>query len=189
VTTPRFVALCGIVFVVWWIVAAFFVKRTVGRDSRWPRVLVVAALLVLARALAPRGIDLRVGAGTVLWRYSRTVGIAADLVTAAGLVVTLWARAVLAGNWSAVVVIKEGHELIERGPYRYVRHPIYSGILMMFLGVVVIDGRLGAAIVFAVVLAGLWFKSRLEERLLTRHFPAAYPTYQARTAALIPFLL
>jgi protein-S-isoprenylcysteine O-methyltransferase Ste14 len=188
-TSGRFISLCWIVFFLYWIVAAFFVKRTVERGRWWPRVIVAVALLLLARRLTPREIGVGLGGGTVLWRYSRTVGIAADLLTAAGLAVTLWARAVLAGNWSAVVALKEGHELIERGPYRYARHPIYSGLLVMVLGVVVFDGRLRGVIAFGLILFGLWFKSHLEERLLTKHFPEAYPAYKRRVHALIPFVL
>jgi protein-S-isoprenylcysteine O-methyltransferase Ste14 len=188
-TSGRFIVFCWIVFFVYWIVAAFFVKRSVERGRWWPRVIVAAALLLLARRPTLREIDVRLGAGTVLWPYSRTVGIVADLVTAVGLGITLWARAVLAGNWSAVAAFKEGHELIERGPYRYVRHPIYSGILVMVLGAVAFDGRLGAAIAFAAVVLGLWFKSRVEERLLTKHFRDAYPAYKRRVPALLPFVL
>src|SRR6185436_17634885 len=101
----------------------------------------------------------------------------------------IWARTVLGGNWSSSVTFKENHELIERGPYRLVRHPIYTGILTMTLGTAIVAGRVAAwlGLVFFFVL--LWLKSRKEEELLTKHFPEAYPAYKARTKALIPFLL
>jgi hypothetical protein len=68
-TAGRFIVLCWIVFIVYWIVAAFFVKRSVER-ARWWRIIVAAALLMLARGPALREIDVGLGAGTVLWRYS-----------------------------------------------------------------------------------------------------------------------
>ena len=64
------------------------------------------------------------------------IGSVADILTGAGLIVALWARTILGTNWSSNVVLKEQHELIERGPYRFVRHPIYTGVLLMVLGTV-----------------------------------------------------
>ena len=75
------------------------------------------------------------GPGPLLWPHNLTTGVIADVVTFLGLLLTLWARVVLGGNWSSGVAFKEQHELIERGPYAYVRHPIYSGVLLMFLGI------------------------------------------------------
>jgi protein-S-isoprenylcysteine O-methyltransferase Ste14 len=114
------------------------------------------------------------------------IGVLADLLTVAGLAVTLWARAALGSNWSATITFKEGHELIQRGPYAYVRHPIYSGLLLMGLGTAVASGQFGSF-----VLLGVWFlffaiKAHFEEQLMTRHFPEAYPEYRRRAKALIP---
>ena len=102
--------------------------------------------------------------------------------------VALWARKTLAGNWSADPMIKENHELIERGPYAYVRHPIYSGMLLMMLGAAIFSGRAGAFAILAIIFFSLWYKARQEERLLTEHFPEEYPKYKARVKALIPFI-
>jgi protein-S-isoprenylcysteine O-methyltransferase Ste14 len=124
--------------------------------------------------------------GTVLWPHVLAVRIAGDAVALCGLVVTLWARTVLGGNWSGVPVIKEGHELIDRGPYAHVRHPIYSGVLLMFLGLAILLGTVNAFAVLVVIFVGLRLKARKEEKLLTAHFPDAYLKYKARTKALIP---
>lgn len=78
--------------------------------------------------------------GAILWHWTPTVGLVADAIKGIGLVVTLWARLILGGNWSATVEFKERHELIERGPYRVVRHPIYSGVLLMVLGTAILWG-------------------------------------------------
>lgn len=88
------------------------------------------------------------------------------------------------------MVFKEHHELIGRGPYRYVRHPIYTGVLLMLLGTVILFGRSMGLILWGVSVAGFRVKARQEERLLTKHFPTAYPRYRARVrAALIPFVI
>lgn len=110
------------------------------------------------------------------------------VVTLFGLSGALWARATIGSNWSSDVVIKENHELIERGPYHWVRHPIYSSMLFMYIGGAIWFGRaLEFAAIILVVLA-LGYKALQEERLLTKHFPDAYPSYKARVKALIPFV-
>lgn len=111
------------------------------------------------------------------------------MVLVAGLVLALRARVVLGGNWSAIVTIKEQHELIQRGPYRYVRHPIYSAILLMLLGSAIVDGKLEWFVLTALCTVGLAIKARSEERLLTKHFPDGYPAYRQRVKAIIPFVL
>ena len=128
------------------------------------------------------------GEGPRLWSHTLTTGLIADVVTFLGLLLTLWARVVLGGNWSSGVVFKEQHELIEQGPYAYVRHPIYSGVLVMFLGLAIFRGTLTGFILVVIILAGLWLKALQEEKLLTRHFREAYPQYRKRVKALVPFV-
>jgi protein-S-isoprenylcysteine O-methyltransferase Ste14 len=107
--------------------------------------------------------------------------------TVASLVVAILARRTLAGNWSRAVAFKEDHELITSGLYAYVRHPIYTGILLMVLGTVLLVGTPSAGIGFLIIVLAIWFKSRAEEELLTEHFPRDYPAYKNRTKALIPY--
>ena len=109
------------------------------------------------------------------------------LLTALGLGIAIAARITLAGNWSAAVEIKEGHALIRSGPYRYVRHPIYSGLLLAVLGSAIAIDRWSALLGFALIFASLWLKSRHEERRLRQVLPE-YGAYTRETAALIPFL-
>jgi protein-S-isoprenylcysteine O-methyltransferase Ste14 len=183
----RFIAVCWIVFIVVWFIAAWFAKRTVERSGtcvRW-MVGIVAFLLV-----ATRSGWLALANGVSLWHATPALAVVAAAVSAAGLSVALWARATLGRNWSGAVVLKEQHDLIERGPYAFVRHPIYTGVLLMVLGTVTIAGTGAGAILFATMVPGLIVKAQREERLLTKHFPEAYPRYRARVRArLIPFLL
>jgi protein-S-isoprenylcysteine O-methyltransferase Ste14 len=106
-----------------------------------------------------------------------------------GLGVCLWARAVLGRNWSGVVTLKEEHELIVRGPYRFVRHPIYTGLLAMLTGTVIYQGHLGGIIGLVLVFVSLWIKLSEEEELMLKQFPDQYAAYRGRVKRIIPFLL
>jgi protein-S-isoprenylcysteine O-methyltransferase Ste14 len=106
-----------------------------------------------------------------------------------GLIVALIARRTLAGNWSRAVAFKEDHELITTGLYHYVRHPIYTGVLLMILATALSVGTLSAGIGFVIIVLGLWFKLRAEEEILTKHFPKEYSVYKDRTKALIPYVV
>ena len=183
-TTP-FISACFGIFIIYWIVAAFSTKRTLEKQSPWQRILFPAAFFG-AYLLLRRGGALSAYSGVILWPRTLASGLVGDVIALAGLIIMLWARVVLGGNWSSSVDFKEGHELIDRGPYRYVRHPIYSGLLLMFLGTAVLYGRLGGFIALLVLFPAFWFKSRQEERLMTKHFPEAYPSYKAKVNALIP---
>jgi protein-S-isoprenylcysteine O-methyltransferase Ste14 len=79
-------------------------------------------------------------------------------------------------------------ELITSGPYRFVRHPVYSGLLTAILGTALAGNLLGL-IVVAVLTAYFYYSGTVEERNLTAIFPVAYPEYKSRTKMLIPFLL
>ena len=85
--------------------------------------------------------------------------------------------------------LKEGHELIERGPYRFVRHPIYTGILAMLAGTAIALGYFGGFIGFLLVFVSFWVKLKREEDLMLEHFPAKYAAYQRRVKRIIPFLV
>jgi protein-S-isoprenylcysteine O-methyltransferase len=106
-----------------------------------------------------------------------------------GLFVTLWARRTLAGNWSSDVTFKQGHELVRTGPYRFVRHPIYTGLLIMSLGTAIENGRLHCWLSIILTGIGFWIKLTQEERLLLRHFPDQYPAYRQQVKALVPFVI
>jgi protein-S-isoprenylcysteine O-methyltransferase Ste14 len=183
----RFIAVCWVVFVVVWFIAAWFAKRTVERSGTWAW-WIVWIVAILLPATPSRWMARATGVS--LWRATPCLAVVAAAVTVAGLSVALWARAALGRNWSSAVVLKEQHDLIDRGPYAFVRHPIYTGVLLMVLGTVTVSGTTAAVIVFATMVAGLMVKARREERLLTTHFPELYPRYRARVPArLIPFLL
>jgi protein-S-isoprenylcysteine O-methyltransferase Ste14 len=107
---------------------------------------------------------------------------------AAGTGFAIWARHYLAGNWSGTVTLKEGHSLIQSGPYAIVRHPIYSGILFAMLGTALAVGELRA---FPALLGalGIWKKMNQEEALMRKAFPGEYADYEQRVKKLVPGIL
>ena len=109
------------------------------------------------------------------------------VLLAAGLGFSVWARRHLGRNWSAHVVVKKDHELVRTGPYRYVRHPIYTGILLAFLGMVLAVGEWRSLLAMGFVLLSFAIKSGEEERRMGEVFPE-YEQYRRETAALIPFV-
>jgi protein-S-isoprenylcysteine O-methyltransferase Ste14 len=109
------------------------------------------------------------------------------IMTAAGMVLLVWARQTLGSNWSQTVSAKEGHELITSGPYRYVRHPMYTGGLIGCLGSAVVAGG-GFVFLFVLLTPLFLWRTGAEDRLMAQQFPNEYPEYKKRTKALIPFV-
>jgi protein-S-isoprenylcysteine O-methyltransferase Ste14 len=101
----------------------------------------------------------------------------------------VWAREHLGSNWSRSVTVKQDHELITSGPYALVRHPIYTGILLGFLGTSVAEGQVRSLIAFLLVAVILWAKLRLEEQWMRSEFGETYEAYAQRVHGLVPFVL
>jgi protein-S-isoprenylcysteine O-methyltransferase Ste14 len=183
----NFFTLCWWIFIIVWVISSFSVKPTKERQDLGGRLFTYAFGIVLVLLLAGKirwgGINVRI------WPYEQPLIFLAYMLTLAGLVTLIWARFSLGTNWSGLVTFREGHELIERGPYRFVRHPIYTGLLLMVAGTATAVGTFGGLLSVAICFLGHWWKLREEEKLLTRHFPDTYPHYKSRTKALIPFIL
>jgi protein-S-isoprenylcysteine O-methyltransferase Ste14 len=113
----------------------------------------------------------------------------AAVLCIAGLAFTIWARATLGRNWSGAVTLKECHELIDRGPYRLVRHPIYTGLMTMFVATVIALGHLGGIIGALLVFVSFCIKLGDEEKLMLEQFPDQYAAYEQRVKRIIPFVL
>jgi protein-S-isoprenylcysteine O-methyltransferase Ste14 len=110
------------------------------------------------------------------------------IMAVAGLAFAVWARVYLGRNWSGTVTVKQDHELIRSGPYRLVRHPIYSGLLLALLGTAVAIGEWRGLLAFIAIAAGFLIKIRTEERFMAETFGDAYAHYRAEVPALTPFL-
>ena len=177
------IALCFGVFILYTVIKAIRLRHGEKRRLQvrfWLFVALVVLVLVFRRWLAARY-------GSVVWPQTTTTDILADLATIGGLILFIQSHRALGRNWSFEVVVQEKHELIERGPYAYIRHPLYSGVLLMFLGMALYCGRKACIVVFVYCFFGVYFKSQMEERLLAKTF-SAYSEYKRRTKTLIPFI-
>jgi len=178
---------CWISFLVYWLISAQWTKAIAEKQSVWSalthRIPLGLSYFLLADWHLPPLMNLSV---TPDADWSRATG---DLVCVLGLFVTLWARWTLAGNWSSDVTFKQGHELIRTGPYRFVRHPIYTGILVMCLGTALDIGRFRCWLALPLMAMAFWIKIKQEERLMLQHFPDEYPAYQKQVKALVPFVI
>ena len=185
-STWLFIVCCWIAWGVYWVIMAFTTKRTVERGDFIGYRLVAGILFVGCLAA---GRLLQVSTQSQLWQTTLALAVVSDCIVVAGAAFMVWARITLGRNWSAEVTFKQDHELIESGPYALARHPIYTGLIVMALGTAIDYGRaIGFALLFALC-GGLWWKARQEERIMSRHFPDAYPEYKARVRAIIPFVL
>jgi protein-S-isoprenylcysteine O-methyltransferase Ste14 len=104
----------------------------------------------------------------------------------AGLAFSVWARRWLGRNWSGIVTLKQDHELVRGGPYRFARHPIYTGILVGFAGSALARNEWRGVLAVVIGYAALWRKLKLEERWMIERFGDAYRKFQAEVPALIP---
>ena len=185
--TGHIIFACWVIFVIYWIIGALRVKAIAENQS-------------YASALAHR-LPILFGYWLVIYPnfphalnqqlipHTQLILAAACGLCVLGLIICIWARRTLAGNWSSDVTFKQGHELIRSGPYRFVRHPIYTGLLVMSIGTALAVGRLHSWLGVVVVAIGFWIKLSQEERLMLRHFPDQYPLYRKQVKALIPWVL
>jgi len=177
-----------ILFLVVWLLAAIQTKREARRVAGLSRV--VQMVLVVAGSILM--FDPDVSLGFLGFRFLPDVAALAYLgvaLTAGGIAFAIWARVALGQNWSSQVTLKQGHELIRRGPYALVRHPIYSGLLLALAGSALAIGRGGCILGWSLVAATYAVKIRQEEQLMKQTFPDAYPQYAERVKAFIPGIL
>ncbi|MBU3122638.1 methyltransferase family protein [Sinomicrobium weinanense] len=110
------------------------------------------------------------------------------LLCVCGIFTSIWSRLLLGWNWSGGVTAKKDHELIVTGPYRFVRHPIYTGFIAALIGTCLVTGGIVGIVITGLYIFGLYAKINKEEQLLADLFGDVYSDYQKRTCKLIPFL-
>jgi protein-S-isoprenylcysteine O-methyltransferase Ste14 len=177
-----------IAFLAIWLLAATRTKR-VARRASGSSLAVQIGLTVPGAVLM---FDSNLSVGFLGFRFLPDVAALAYLgvaITAAGIAFAVWARFVLGQNWSSQVTVKQGHELIRRGPYALVRHPIYSGLLLGLFGTAIGVGELRGLIALAFFIVAWWLKARTEETLMIEQFGEQYRQYRRDVKALIPFVL
>jgi protein-S-isoprenylcysteine O-methyltransferase Ste14 len=170
-----------IAFWIYWLVASIGVKVGQTQWTRFAgiRVGVILIVLLLLRAKAVR----QHAATNDPWLEG--IGLAVFLL---GLALAIWARVYLGRNWGMPMSQKADPELVTTGPYRSIRHPIYSGIILAMIGTTI---AVSLYWLVAVVLLGAYFiySATVEERFMSGSFPDSYPEYKRSTKMLIPFIL
>jgi len=170
-----------------WLVTAFFAKRSTRTQSLgsnlYHRALSILAILV--------GFTPFFDCGGLTRRFIPPTAFSDDgglVLALAGVAFAIWARFSLGGNWSATVTIKAGHTLVRRGPYAWVRHPIYSGLLAALLGTALVYNQVRCLVAVALVMVMLASKIGMEEKFMTEQFGPQYQEYKRQVKALIPFV-
>jgi protein-S-isoprenylcysteine O-methyltransferase Ste14 len=174
-------------WMLYWGVAAIGAKKTQQRESLKSRLSHIIPLILGVIALAVRGVlgpwlEQRLLAQTPFWFW-----LSAALVVG-GLTFSVMARTCLGSNWSGVVTVKKDHELIRSGPYRWVRHPIYTGLLLALLGTALSIGNGRALVGLALIVVSALRKIEIEEHFLSDQFGDDYARYRAEVPALVPFV-
>ena len=179
--------LLWIAWALYWWISARDVKASTRREPPLSRLLHIGPMVLGAAMLwLPRLGIAALDARFMPWApWEFPAGV---LVTVGGLAFAVWARRHIGRNWSAIVTLKQDHELVTSGPYAWVRHPIYTGLLFGFLGSAFALGQWRGLLAVAIVYLSLLRKYRLEERWMRERFGIAYDAYRARVKALVPFL-
>lgn len=170
----------------WWsqsrnVKTAVKTEPSARRTERLVLLLGAVAFLCVPR-FSVRALSARFLPESVLWFWASVI------VAVVGFGFSIWARRYLGSNWSQEVTVKQDHELITSGPYALVRHPIYTGLLVAFLGTAMSRGQWCGLVGLVLLLVALWRKLRLEEHWMRAEFGDSYESYSKRVRALIPFV-
>lgn len=173
------------IWVLLWLLLAFFSKSAKRRETPGQRLehLIPALfgfLLIFREGMALPWL------GTAIFPDHPVLMLTCVVVTLLGLSFAVWARLALGSNWSGTVTIKAGHQLIRSGPYRFIRHPIYTGMLTALLATVITQRLVTGLLGFAIVLFALWRKAKREESFLSEEFGPAFDEHQKHTGMFLP---
>jgi protein-S-isoprenylcysteine O-methyltransferase Ste14 len=185
---PYLFPLMWAAYIVYWWAMAASVKSDQRREqagSRFQRLalMIFAVVLLAIPAVRLSVLDRRFLPDSLWWVWIGAV------VTASGLLFSVWGRRYLGQNWSRSVTIKKDHELITGGPYSLVRHPIYTGLLMGLFGCALALGEWRGLVAVGLVFFALLRKLRLEEQWMCAQFGESYESYSRRVRALVPYVL
>lgn len=174
-------------FCAYWLITWLRVRRTKAAEARSSRLGTILPLFVAFFLL----FDTRTAIGPLALRFLpedvRIAWVGISLTTL-GAAIAIWARYCLGEFWSARVMLKEGHRIIRSGPYAFVRHPIYTGMLTAAIGTSLVVGEWRAIVAVVILLITHSLKALREEALLTAEFGDEYSVYRRSTGFLFPRL-
>jgi len=170
-----------------WLGSLPFVKRTIHEQSISARlqqtvVFAIGLYLLFGSPSTPDWFD------QPLFTVTLPIALAGLALAICGIGFSIWARLILGENWSSSPSIKQDHALIVTGPYRIVRHPIYTGFLFALLGSALQHGLVRSFLAVLTCAAGLYLKVSVEEDFMVQRFGDAYLRYRRNVSALVPFL-
>ena len=178
------VVACWAVFIVVWAITSTQAKASVSRGLNSAGVIWRIAVFILIAGVA---VGIRRGWIPRPAPFPYAVQLMGAPLVVAGIGFAIWARFTLGKNWGMPMTLRENPELVTGGPYAFVRHPIYTGIIFAMLGTGLVFGA-WYFIVLVVAFGYFLISTREEEKDMVQHFPEAYPAYVARTKRLIPFV-
>jgi protein-S-isoprenylcysteine O-methyltransferase Ste14 len=174
-------------WVVSWVAASLWSGRTEKRATT--REMWIYRIIIFAGALLIAPWTAQALGESPIWQIGDYGARALVGVMLLGLALTWWARMQLGRLWSSAITRKEEHRLVETGPYAFVRHPIYTGLIIALLATAAIEATLVALLGAVLITIGLWVKARAEERFLSTELaPETYEIYRRRVPMLVPFL-
>lgn len=179
-----------LIVLTYWFILGFSAKKVKHQETFFKRFVQYWLPLIIAILLLGPG-D-RFGHSWLREKFiehTNLVGTIGLIISVIGAIIACASRYILGKNWSLSVQRKENHQLIQDGIYKIVRHPIYTGLLLLFIGNAIIVGDYRAIIAVLIVFISLWLKLKKEEKMLTETFGTKYTEYKNQTKALIPFLL
>ena len=178
-TLQNYIGVAWLVFWIYWLASAVSAKASTGRLRRLPMTgLTALSVFVVIRLFRGGGLAV----------HSPILGAVGTVLFVCGIGLAIWARIHLGRNWGMPMTQRVEPELVTSGPYRFIRHPIYSGLLLGLLGTALATNFLGLIIV-VILGAYFYYAATVEEKNLIAAFPTAYPAYREHTKKLIPFLL
>jgi protein-S-isoprenylcysteine O-methyltransferase Ste14 len=176
-----------LVFLGYWIFARFSVNRMARPEPAGTLLFRIAIMAGASWLLFSQ--DQRFGILNLRFiPYDERIVLAGVILTWAGVLFAIWARYHLGRFWSSTVALREGHQLIRSGPYAFIRHPIYTGMLTGILGTALAVGRYRGLVAFVVALGAFAAKSRQEEKLLDAQFGAEFEEHRRHTGFFLPRL-
>ena len=189
-TTLWTISISWLAFIIYWAISAIGTKKDIAKSRWWSgrayAVRLVIAIIIFSLVILRFPSINRIFANRANTVRSVVVEIGAVLCIL-GIAFAIWARFHLGKNWSSHPALKENHEMVTSGPYRFIRHPIYTGILLAELGTGLAVGYIW---LIPLVLGAIIFVRRvsIEEKIMMKQFPDKYSEYKKHTKALIPFV-
>jgi protein-S-isoprenylcysteine O-methyltransferase Ste14 len=174
-----------LLFMLYWAISALNLQKIKQQEPVQSRLVRTAILAIAFTLLFSKSLRF----GPLSRRFvSEAPGlkVAGIVLTWLGVLLAIWARRHIGQYWSSKITLKVDHKLIQSGPYAYVRHPIYSGLLLATIGTALVVGKWRGVVAVILLLIAHWRKARHEEAVLAQEFGDEFRKYRQHTGSLIP---